>query len=367
MIDTYAAKMAEILTSYSSPVQAGDYVVIMGSVEAEPLMDALTVAVLERGGHPYPITQLPNTMELILRHASDEQLLFNDPTAEFWVNQMDAIFRIASPVNTKATSDIDPQRMATFTKGRAKWLETYRRRRERGEFRWTVCLWPTVGLAQEAEMGLQAYRQFVFEACGLMHNDPIAYWQEFRERQMRYVEWMQGKENMTLRGPGIDLTMSVKDRIWLSAHGTVNFPDGEIFTGPIEDTVNGSVAFSYPTVYDGRRVEGARLTFKDGKVVEASAQKGEDFLYSKLDADEGARFLGEIAIGTNNQIQRFTGNTLFDEKIGGTIHMALGQSYAESGAKNQSVVHWDMVHSMRDGGEIIVDGTVIYRSGEFLI
>ena len=367
MIDAFPTRLAHVLTNYSVPIQKGDFVVIKSPTIAEPLVEALVKAVLARGGHPHVSVYLPNTEELMLQYASDEQLTFQDPLQAAMAEKLDVIFRVIAFDNPKNMAHIAPQRVALLQKGAEAWYRTYRRRRAAGELRWNVAPWPTVGMAQQAEMGVMAYREFVYKACGLHHNDPVAYWQGFRDRQLRYLDWLDGKRQLVMRGPGIDLSMSIEGRTWLSAHGEVNFPDGEIFTGPVEDTVNGSVEFNFPTTYQGRTVDGVRLVFQDGKVVEASAKKGEDFLYSKLDTDAGARFLGEIAIGTNDDIQQFTGNTLFDEKIGGTIHMALGQAYAESGAKNQSIVHWDMVHGMRDGGEIEIDGEIMYRNGEFLI
>lgn len=367
MIDNFAARMAEVVTSYSTGIKPGDFVVIRGTIEAEPLIDALTVAVLKRGGHPHPLVSLPHTTELMLTYGNDEQLQFVDPVMMALVEKVDVSLRVTAPSNPRNTAHIDPARIALHQQAIKPFMETYRRRRDNNELRWCICPWPTEAMAQAAEMGLIAYRQFVYEACGLDQDDPVAYWQAYRERQDRYVEWLNGKEQLVVRGPGIEMSMSITDRVWISADGTVNFPDGEIFTGPVEESVNGHVEFSFPTVYGGREVSGVRLVFKDGKVIEASADKGEDYLLSKLDSDPGARYLGEFAIGTNTGIQRFTGNTLFDEKIGGTIHMALGQAYKQTNAVNKSIVHWDMVHNMRDGGEIIVDGEVIYRSGEFLI
>lgn len=367
MIDSYASRMATVLTNYSIPIQKGDLVVINGSIDSAPLIDALQEAVLKRGGHPHIEVGLPNTNEILLSNGSEEQLAYSNPIQMTLVEKMDAVFRIYAPTNTRGLSGIAPKRLRWQQEGLKEWLGTYRQRRGAGEIRWCVAPWPTMALAQEAEMGLHAYRQFVYEACGLDQDDPVAYWQTFKDRQTGYVDWLKGKKKVEVKGPGIDLKLDITNRKWLSAHGETNFPDGEIFTGPVETSVNGVVEFNFPTVYNAQEVNGVRLVFKDGKVVEASAKKGEDFLKQQLDTDDGARYLGEFAIGTNMGIQQFTRNTLFDEKIGGTIHMALGQSYAETGGENQSLVHWDMVHGMKDGGEITVDGEVIYRNGEFVI
>ncbi len=216
-------------------------------------------------------------------------------------------------------------------------------------------------------MGLLAYTEFIYKACGLHHPDPLAYWRDLKARQERLITWLHGKQHAAIKGPDIELSFDFTDRLWVNSWGNHNFPSGEIFTGPVEDSVNGHVAFSYPTVYGGREISGVKLTFEDGVVTEASANKGEDYLLSQLDMDAGARRLGEFAIGTNTGIQQFTGNTLFDEKIGGTIHMALGRSIPESKGVNQSQIHWDMVHDMKNGGEITIDGELFYKNGEFVI
>lgn len=367
MIDSYGARMASVLTNYSIPIQKNDLVVISGSIETIPLIDALQEAVLKRGGYPYLDVALPHSTEILLATGNEDQLRYLDPMKMTMVEKMDVIFRIYAPTNTRSLSSAPSDKLTIIQEGTRPWTEAYRRRREANEIRWCVAPWPTMALAQEAEMGLYAYRNFVYSACGLDQDDPVAYWQLFKDRQTGYVNWLKGKKHVEVKGPGIDLQLDITDRTWISAHGEVNFPDGEIFTGPVEESVNGVVEFNYPTVYNAQEVNGVRLEFKDGKVVKASAKKGEAYLMKQLDMDEGARFLGEFAIGTNNGIQQFTRNTLFDEKIGGTIHMALGQSYAETGGKNKSIVHWDMVHGMKDGGEIKVDGEVIYRNGDFVI
>jgi len=216
-------------------------------------------------------------------------------------------------------------------------------------------------------MGLRAYEDFVYRACGLDQPDPVAYWIAFRDKQERLVAWLADKKHAEVRGPGIDMSFDFQDRLWVSCHGALNFPDGEIFTSPVEDSVNGTVEFNFPSVYQGFEVDGVKLRFENGVAVEASASKGEAFLLSQLDTDAGGRRLGEFAIGTNMGVQQLTRSILFDEKIGGSIHMALGRSYAEAKGLNQSAIHWDMVHNMKDGGEIVIDGELFYRSGEFLV
>ncbi|MBZ0316708.1 MAG: aminopeptidase [Anaerolineae bacterium] len=363
----YASKMAKVLTEYSVPIVEGDIVVIDGPVSSEPLIEALYGAVLERGGNPMVTIGLDNLPELFFRKATDTQMEFLPARIMADVQTMTVYYSIRAHINTKRFSKIDPQRLAHYQKARKSFMDVYNEREAKGDLRWCIAPWPTQSAAQEAEMGYLDYSEFVFSACGLNEADPVTYWQGFRDNQMRLVDWLADKHHAEVRAPGIELSFEFGDRKWISCHGERNFPDGEIYTCPIEDSVNGHVAFNYPTMYGGREINGVQLTFRDGLVVEASAKKGEDYLFSQLDMDDGARRLGEFAIGTNMYIQEFTREILFDEKIGGTIHMALGRAFPRAGGLNQSSIHWDMVHGMRQDAEITVDGNVIYRNGAFVI
>jgi len=366
--------MAKILTDYSSPVQRGDYVTITGNMQtAEPLIGALFEAVLARGGIPNvqaaPLISPDYTpyYELFIREANDDQLNHLDATIMHWIEHSDALFFVKAPANTKALSALDPARLMRYRKAIKPVSETYLGRYDAGELRWTVVGWPTAALAQTAEMSQRDYAAFVAQACGLTQDDPVAYWQQFHDTQQRLVEWLAGKSHLVARGAGIELEMDFTDRVWVNCDGKLNFPDGEIFTSPVEDSVNGFVHFNYPSVYQGYEVEGVRLRFEDGVAVEATAERGEPFLLSQLDTDAGARRLGEFAIGTNKGVDRLTRSILFDEKIGGSIHMALGRSYAEAKGVNDSTIHWDMVHHMGDDGQIIVDDELFYEGGEFKV
>jgi aminopeptidase len=374
MLTNLAADMAAILTDYSSPVQPGDYVTIVGNyVTCAPLMEALFAAILQRGGHPN-VQAAPligpvysDYFEMFMRGATDAQLDFSDPTNLFWVERSDAIFFIKASANTKALAGIDPARITRWRRANEGFSKRYLERYAEGTLRWTVVGWPSAAMAQTAEMGTHAYADFVAKACGLDQPDPVAYWQQFHAMQGRLVRWLADKSHAVVKGPGIDMSFDFAGRPWVNCDGKLNFPDGEIFTSPVEDSVNGTVEFNYPCVYLGNEVEGVRLRFEDGLAVEASAAKNEAYLLSQLDVDPGARRLGEFAIGTNNGVQVMTRSILFDEKIGGSIHMALGRSYEESNGKNESAIHWDMVHNMKDGGEIWIDGTLFYRAGEFVV
>jgi aminopeptidase len=232
--------------------------------------------------------------------------------------------------------------------------------------RWSVTLFPTNGLAQEANMSLHEFEDFCYRACFADQPDPIQSWRDLTVRQQKYVDWLAGRKQIAVRGPNIDMTLSIEGRTFINSTATHNMPSGEIFTGPVEESVNGWVRFTYPAIRDGRAVEGVELTFEQGKVVKAAAKKNEDYLLAQLDSDPGARYLGEWAIGTNYGVDRFIGNILYDEKIGGTIHMALGNSYEETGGKNRSAIHWDMLCDMHQDSEIRVDGDLLYKNGEFV-
>ena len=367
MYEDFAVKMAKIMTEYSQPINKGDLVLIQGASEAVPLIQSLYEAVLRRGGHPFVIGGIPGLQDVYWELADEHQLTYVNPVILHAIENIDVSFNIFARTNTKARSNTDPQRMALAQKSMQPIMETYMKRVAAGDLRWCILPYPTNADAQEAEMSLTEYTRFVYNACAFHLDNPVDHWKSIRDEQTRLAEYLADKSEAVIKGPGIDMSFNFKDRVWVSCHGDNNFPDGEIFTGPIEDSVNGTVEFNLRTMNGGREVNGAKLAFKDGKVVEASADKNEEFLLSQLDMDEGARRLGEFAIGTNWDIQDVTGSTLFDEKIGGTIHMAMGRSIPESKGENISAIHWDMVHDMKDGGEIYIDGELFYRAGEFMV
>jgi aminopeptidase len=227
-------------------------------------------------------------------------------------------------------------------------------------------MYPTESLAQEAGMSLRDYEAFVEKACLLDQADPIAAWEEVHRSQQTIVDYLTGKKQLVIKSRDTHLQMSVEDRIWINSDGHTNFPSGEVFSAPLEDSVEGHIRFSYPGIYAGQEIEDIRLTFEKGKVVEAKASRGEALLKALIQTDPGASYVGEVAIGTNYGIQQFTKNMLYDEKMGGTIHLALGSAYAKSGGKNQSAIHWDMLCDMKSGGEIFADGELFYRNGQFI-
>jgi aminopeptidase len=246
-------------------------------------------------------------------------------------------------------------------------MEQFMKRAGSGSLRWVATQFPCQASAQDAEMSLSEYEDFVFGAGLLDHDDPAQSWEYLAQAQSRLTEALSEIHELRFVTPrGTNLRVTVEGRTWINCAGHENFPDGEVFTGPLEAATEGVACYDFPAVNGGREVDGIRLAFRAGRVVEASARKGEDFLVRMLDQDAGARVLGEIALGCNYGIARHTRNTLFDEKIGGTFHAALGAAYPESGGKNVSGLHWDMVCDLRAGGVVYADGRIISENGRFL-
>ena len=367
MRDPRYEKLAGVLVNYSVAVEKGDLVAIQGLPVAAPLISEIYREVLKVGGHPLLRIGLPGLTEMFFKTAKQYQLKFVNPVAEFEVEKLDKIISLWGDENTKALANVSPKRQAVRSKATSRLFMRFMQRESAGDLKWVGTQFPCNASAQDAEMSLEDYEDFVLKACMLHLKDPIAAWKRVHGKQKKICRQLDERKKIRVVAEGTDLTMSVEGRTWVNCDGQANMPDGEIFTGPIEDSVEGTVSFSFPAYYSGREADGVKLTFKKGKVVKATASKNQDFLHAMLDSDEGARRVGEFAIGTNYSIQKFTKNTLFDEKIGGTFHMALGASIPESGGKNESGVHWDIVNDMRDGGKIYADGKIIYKDGAFTI
>ncbi len=367
MGDPRVEKLAEVLVNYSVEVQPGERVMIQGETAAEPLLKAIYAGVLKAGGHPLMMISLQGIDELLYRHASDEQLQHVPEPLKLAIETYDVSIGVMSSENTKALSSIDPAKMVLRRRGRTELSKTFMRRSASGELRWTGTLFPTNAHAQDAEMSLREFEDFVYGACMPDEEDPVGYWRRFSAWQQKIVDWFVGKERVHIVGPETDLRLSIAGRTFMNSDGRRNMPSGEVFTGPVEDSAEGHVYFSYPAIYQGKEVEGVRLWFEKGRVVKATAEKNEELLLETLDTDEGSRYLGEFAIGTNEGITRFTRSILFDEKINGSFHLALGSGYPETGSKNESAIHWDMICDLRDGGEIWVDDELLYKDGQFVV
>ncbi len=367
MTDPRITAWARTLVTYSTGVQPGDVVSIEGDVSARTLLAEIYRETLRAGGLPTMIPRLGEGNRMLLEQASDEQISWISPVERWSRGEADVVIRVLGEENTKSLSGIAPDRQMVRKRSQGELLKTMIERAAAGECRWSLTLWPTNAYAQDAEMSTDEFTAFVFDACKLGVDDPAAAWRQQGAMQQRLVDWLGGKQEIHLRGPDTDLRLVVADRVWINCDGTNNFPDGEIFTGPIEDATDGHIRFSYPVVVDGREVHDVRLRFAAGRVVDASASRGEGYLLETLDADPGARTLGEFAFGTNFDITRFTKNILFDEKIGGTVHMALGAGYPETGSVNQSAIHWDLICDLREGGSVEVDGEPFLRDGRYLV
>ena len=367
MADQRISNLAKILVKYCIDVQPGDRVALMASTPASPLMLELQREVLRAGGHPHTRLSIPGSSYIFFTEASEEQLEYVSPVTMMYLQDFEGLIQIYSQANTKELSNIDPSRQALQAKAMAPLMKAYMDRAANKEIKWAISIFPTAALAQDAEMSLTEFEDFVYAANYADRDDPVAEWKRIHEEQQKLVDWLKGKKEIVVEGPNAELKMSIEGRDFINADGVDNMPSGEIFTSPVEDSMQGWIRFSYPAIEGGREVTGVELKIEAGKVIEATAEKNEQFLKAMLEVDEGAPVVGEFAIGTNKNIDRFTKNILFDEKLGGTIHLALGAGFKEIGGTNESGLHWDMICDMKDGGKILVDGELFYDSGEFVI
>ena len=366
MVDPRVSKLARLLVEYSIALKKGQTVLINGNAVAAPLIRECYRQALRAGAFPETNVGIDGLSEVFYKEASDEQLSFVSPFRKFRTERIDAYIGIWGDTNTRATTGCDPKKMAQFSKANKAINKIFLDRASRKELRWTGTQWPCDANAQDAEMSLSEYEDFVYEAGHLDDPDPIATWKAISKSQKAMVDALNKCREIRVVAKDTDLVLGVRGRKWLNCDGHENFPDGEVFTGPVEKSVNGHIRFTFPAVRQGREVINAALEFKDGKCVKATADKGQDFLQAMIDMDAGSCYLGELAFGVNYNITRYTRNTLFDEKIGGTVHVALGAGYPETGNSNESGLHWDMVVDMHNGGKIFADGKLIQQDGKFL-
>jgi aminopeptidase len=364
MPDSMIVKFARTLVRYSLDIKPRDVLLVRTTPLVAPLLQEVYREALEAGANVIPRLSFDGQEETFLRSASEEQLAWVSPIDRAEMEAITARLTISAPYNTRGGGDA--KRQGQWLRGQAELTQRFRQRSAEGSLKWTGTLLPTHALAQEAGMSLREYEEFVYTAMFLDREDPIAEWQAFSKDQQARVDRLDRVSTLRIVAEDTDLTLSVAGRKWMNSDGHRNFPSGEVFTGPVEESANGAIRFTFPAVRGGQEVEDVRLRFENGKVVEATAARGQDYLNTVLDTDAGARFLGEVAIGNNFGIQRFTRNTLFDEKIGGTCHLAVGSSYLETGGRNDSSVHWDMVCDLRRGGAIYADGEVIHRDGQWV-
>ncbi|BEP17488.1 aminopeptidase [Pyrofollis japonicus] len=359
-------KLAQLIVDYCVSVKKGDEVTIGAGLEALPLVREIFKEVVKRGAYPLLVSLEDEALdEILYRYATDEVLEHVSPVEKLLSETITVAIRILAPSHTKHLMGIPAERMVKRSRARFELMKIFMERSARNELRWTIAPYPTRALAQEAGMGILEYEEFVYHATMVDRDDPVKAWQEQARWQQKIADFLNKVSELKYVGPGIDFYIRVDGRKWINDDGKYNMPGGEVFTGPIEDSAEGYIEFDYPAIWRGHEVEGVRLVFRKGQVVEAKAHRGEEFLKKMLETDEGAKRLGELAFGLNYNITRFTKEILFDEKIGGTMHIALGASYPETGGKNQSSIHWDMIKSLKNH-KVYADGDLIYENGKFI-
>jgi aminopeptidase len=354
-----SAAFADLIAGYCLEVRKGQQVLVRSSPLAAPALLELQRAILERGAWPILRVELPGQAEGFYAHAQEWMLDEFPGLAMREAKECDATVGIQAPENTRALAGVDPALIARMARGRREVREQMLKKR------WCSTLWPTEALAQQAGMSLAGFDAFVSRALFLDRPDPVGGWRELGAFQDQLIQRLKRASELRIEADGTDLTLEVKGRTWVNSDGKRNMPSGEVFTGPVETSANGRIRFTVPSSPAGVEVAGVELTFEDGEVVEAGAERGEAYLRQALGTDEGAKRLGEIGVGTNYGIDRPVGAILFDEKIGGTVHLALGRSYPETGGKNVSAVHWDLICDLRAGGRLTADGEVIQEDGRY--
>jgi len=359
-MDTRIRNLARTMAGYCLDAREKEVFAVNATTAAEPLVEALHEELLRAGAWPLIRMTPDGSTDAVFRAGHEHHFDEINPVDRAIVNKLAGTAAIYSSRNTRALSGVDPTLQARMSKSlrplKNKLLKT----------KWTLTLFPTAAYAQDAEMSLRDFEDFVYAATFSDEDDPVKAWRELKRKQDKLISKLEGAEEVRILGPGTDLKLNVKDRVFVNSAGTHNMPSGEVFTGPVENSAEGVIEYDYPVVNAGREIDGIRLVFEKGKVVEATARKNEAFLLKMLDMDPGARRLGELGIGTNYRIQQFIKTILFDEKIGGTVHLALGSSYAETGGKNKSGLHWDMIKDLRKGGELRIDGKCVQKDGKFL-
>ena len=366
-MDPRVERLAKLLVHYSLKLKKGQLLKIQGGYVAKPLMLALYEEALKVGANPYIQVLIPEAEEMYYKYATDDQLKYIAPMKTVEVDKIDAFLSIWGAQNTRYLAGVDTQKQVASRKYTRHLMKKFFTRTANGSMSWCGTQYPTHADAQEADMSLTEYEDFVYQAGHVHKGDPVKHWMKVSKEQDRLAKIMNKFDKIHVQSPNADLKLSVKGRKWINCAGTENFPDGEIFTSPLENSAEGFIRYTYPAIYGGREVEDVRFEFKKGKVVNESAVKNQDYLTKMLDIDKGGRFIGEFAIGTNYEIKKFTKNILFDEKIGGTCHLAVGASIPESGGKNDSSIHWDMICDLKKDSQITADGKVIYKNGKFTI
>jgi aminopeptidase len=365
MTDNRIEKLAQLSVEHSVAVKPKEKVVIQGNAAAYPLINELYKQCLLNDAYPSVMAYL-DTDFTFYKYAKKHQLDFVSPFSKLIAQEMDVSIAIFCEPNPRRLTNIAPAKIRARTAASREITEIMFKRVAEGKLKWTLFPYPVNGQAQEAAMSLSEYEDFVYASCLVNKRDPTAEWKKIEKEQDKICMFLNQKNRIRIVGEDTDLTYSVKGRKWVNCSGIKNMPDGEVFTTPVENSANGTIRFTFPGIVSGREIEDIALTFKNGKVTKAKAVKGDDLLKELIKID-GAERLGEASIGTNYAITRFTKNMLFDEKMGGTIHLALGNSYPETGGRNKSAIHWDILKDMTRDGEIYADEEIFYKNGKFLI
>jgi aminopeptidase len=358
MTDPRDEQYARILVETCIDVQPGWQVVVTASPLARPLLREVCRALARRGAYPLVrnLDGLGSTPKEWIKEAPQEMLRTMPPLEEHVLMHADAFMALVAPENTRDGSDIEPRRLQLLQESGKPVME----RLLSGGTPWVGCHYPTAALAQDAGMTLEQFSDFLYGSV-------LIDWEAERERMSAIKELFDGAEEVRILGDGTDLRLGLRGREGIVDAGGANMPGGEVFYSPVEDSAEGTISFSeFPGVYAGREMDGITFTFSEGRIVEASARSNEDFLLATLDTDEGSRRLGELGIGGNPGITQHMKNPAFDEKIDGTVHLAVGKGFPEIGGTNESVVHWDIVKDLRKGGRLAVDGRVVQESGKWL-
>jgi aminopeptidase len=367
MADPRLARLGELIIGYSLGLEAGKVMRVDTPMVGMPLALELYRAALRAGAFPYANVEVEQLPEILVLEGSDEQLDFVPPVAIQEIELVDAIVTIWAEANTRALSGAPPERHQRLIGATRELTNRRWERISAGKLAWSGVLCPTPAHAQDAEMSVEDYERFVYRACHVEEDgDAVVHWRSTSAELAHRVEQLTRARELRIVGPDTDLRVVVEGRSWEAADGHHNMPDGEVYTSPLETETEGEIRFSFPALFQGREVDDIRLRFEGGRVVAAEASRGGAFLEAVLDLDAGARMLGEVAFGLNYEIDRFTKNTLFDEKIGGTMHVALGSAFKELGGVNDSALHWDLVCDLRTEGEVYADDDLIWRAGRFL-
>jgi aminopeptidase len=368
MFSDFNEKLAKLVVNYAVNVQKEDKVIISGSTDAADLVQAIYTEVVKAGGYMLElIIDIPENNEIFFKYASDEQLKFINPISTQTSQIVDKYISIFSSTNRKGLANIDQEKMMMVQKAHRHLQQAIMERSAKGELMWNLCPYPSPSFAQEANMGTLEYKEFVYKALALNQPDPVSYWKNVEKKHESIIAVLEKGKIYRVVGEDTDISMNIEGRKWMNSCGHRNLPDGEVHSSPHENSVNGTIRFTYPGIRDGKEIENIWLKFKDGKVIDHDASKGKEYLDKVLELENADR-IGEIAVGTNYGIDKFTKNMLFDEKMGGTIHFALGSGYPQTGSKNVSSIHWDILKDMKsDDSVIFLDGKEIYRAGKWLI